>query len=550
MGSPSYGAWETDGARSGGHPPQVNETPALLELRGLTKAFGGALALDEVDLTVLPGEVHGLLGENGSGKSTLIKILAGFHDPDAGTMVVSGQPVELPLKPGEYRHHGFEFVHQELGLVNSLSVVENLFMAEVADPKNSLFFSWQRATREARQIFHRYGQAIDPRARIDDLRPVERAMVAIVRALEGLATVDESLRGRTLLVLDEPTVFLPRSEVLLLFDFIRRVARGGSSVLFVSHDLDEVRRITDRVTVLRDGRVAGTVVTADTTPRQLVRLIIGRDLAESEGADTTAGSGQRVVMKVRNLTTQWLNDISFDLHEGEVLGLTGLVGSGFEDVAYAIYGAISASDGTVTIDDTELRIPEMSPSRALDHRMALVPGDRPRNGSVATLSASDNINMPVLDRFFNALRLNRRALNRNAADLMKAFDVRPLRPDLEYGSFSGGNQQKAMMAKWHQIDPRVMLLHEPTQGVDVGARQQIFNLVTAASATTATVCASSDYEQLTAICNRVAVIAQGRIAGFLTGAELTKDHIADFCLRSSIGPTTAAPEHIEALPAS
>ncbi|HET8786796.1 MAG TPA: ATP-binding cassette domain-containing protein, partial [Candidatus Limnocylindrales bacterium] len=348
----------------------------------------------------------------------------------------------------------------------------------------------------------------------------------------------------------EPTVFLPRHEVDLLFDFIRNIARSGSSVLFVSHDLDEVQRITDRITVLRDGRVAGTVVTRETSPGELVRLIIGRDLAASAGADLAPESGQRVVMRVRDLTTQSLDDVSFDLHEGEVLGLTGLVGSGFEDVAYAIYGAIPATGGTVIIDDEDLSIPTMTPSRALEHRIALVPGDRPRNGSVATLSAGDNINMPVLDRYFHRMRLGRRDLNRNAAQLMEEFDVRPPRPDFEYGSFSGGNQQKAMMAKWHQIEPRVLLLHEPTQGVDVGARQQIFNIITAASSTTATICATSDYEQLTAICNRVAVIAQGRIAGFLTGAELTKEHIADFCLRSSISPTVAPAESDHAVATS
>jgi ribose transport system ATP-binding protein len=528
----------------------MNEAPALLGVRGLTKSFGGALALDGVDLTVLPGEVHGLLGENGSGKSTLIKILAGYHDPDAGTMSVRGEPVDLPLAPGAYRHLGFEFVHQDLGLVSSLSVVENLFMAAIADPRNSAFFSWRQATREARRIFARYGQAIEPRAPVEEIRPVERAMVAIIRALEGLGAVDESLRGRTLLVLDEPTVFLPRNEIRLLFDFIRNIAKSGSSVLFVSHDLDEIKRITDRVTVLRDGRVAGTVVTADTTPRDLVRLIIGRDLAESGGVEMPPDSGQRVVMRVRNLTTHWLDDLSFDVHEGEVLGLTGLVGSGFEDVPYAIYGAIPAKDGTVTVDETGLRIVEMTPSRALDHRIVLVPADRPHNGSVATLSAGENINMPVLSRYFRRGRLARGDLRRNAAQLMEQFDVRPPRPELEYGSFSGGNQQKAMMAKWHQVQPRVLLLHEPTQGVDVGARQQIFNLITRASPTMATVCASSDYEQLTAICNRVAVIAQGRIAGFLSGAELTKDHIADFCLRSSISSTVATPDASDLVAAS
>ncbi len=517
----------------------MTESQALLEFRGLTKSFGGALALDQVDLTVLPGEVHGLLGENGSGKSTLIKILAGYHEPDAGTLAVAGRALNLPLRPGEYRHLGFEFVHQDLGLVNSLSVVENLFMNEIAEPKNSVFFSWRRATQEAARIFRRYGLTIDPRARVEEIRPVERAMVAIVRALEGLGAANPDLGGRTLLVLDEPTVFLPRHEVSILFEFIRNVAKAGSSVLFVSHDLDEVQRITDRVTVLRDGRVAGTVITADTSHKQLVRLIIGRDLDDAADGDRGSASEGQVVLGVRNLTTQWLSDVSFDLHEGEVLGLTGLVGSGFEDVPYALCGAIPATDGTIVLEKAELRVVDMTPHRALAHRMALVPGDRPRNGSVASLSAAENINMPVLGRFFRRLRLRRHELDRNARTMMKSFDVRPIRPNLEYGSFSGGNQQKAMMAKWHQIAPRVMLLHEPTQGVDVGARQQIFNLILGAARTTATICASSDYEQLAAICDRVAVITNGRVAGFLSGAQLTKDQIADFCLRGAIEPTSA-----------
>jgi ribose transport system ATP-binding protein len=424
--------------------------------------------------------------------------------------------------------------------VNSLSVVENLFMSEIAAPRNSFFFSWGEAAHEAERIFRRYSLSIDPKARVEHIRPVERAMVAIVRALEGLSAVDPELRGRTLLVLDEPTVFLPRHEILTLFEFIRNIARTGSSVLFVSHDLDEVLQITDRITVLRDGRVAGTVLTADTTPRQLVRLIIGRDLADAMEGDRGAVEERRVVLRVRNLTTQRLNDVSFDLHEGEVLGMTGLVGSGFEDVPYALYGAIRATDGTMVLDDREFRVVQMTPHGALANGIALVPADRPRQGSVASLSASDNINMPVLGRYFRRLRLRRRELHRNARRLMTSFDVRPAQPGFEYGSFSGGNQQKAMMAKWHQISPRVMLLHEPTQGVDVGARQQIFSLIIGASETTATICASSDYEQLAAICDRVGVIADGRIAGFLRGAELTKDQIADFCLRSSIEPSTAA----------
>ncbi len=515
----------------------MSDERPLLQVRGLTKAFGGALALDGVDLTVLPGEVHGLLGENGSGKSTLIKILAAYHAPDGGELTVNGRAVNLPLSPGEPQDLGLEFVHQDLGLVPSLTVAENLFMAEIVKPSSRFFVSWSRRSTQAREVFARYGVAIDPDATIEGIRPVERALVAIVRALEGLRrdTGDEP----TLLVLDEPTVFLPQNEVALLFDLVRQIAARGSSVLFVSHDLAEVRQITDRVTVLRDGRLAGTVVTARTAPRDLVNLILGQELQEMEAITQLETERQPVVLEVRHLTTRWLHDVSFDLHAGEVLGLTGLVGSGYEDSVYAIFGAIPAESGSLVVDGEERAVATMTPQAAMSHRMALVPGDRQSTGSIPTLAASDNINLLVLDDYYRGGRLRQRDLDANAKELMDEFDVRPARPEMDYGSFSGGNQQKAMMAKWKQIDPRVMLLHEPTQGVDVGARQQIWSMIRAATATSSTICASSDYEQLAAICDRVGVVARGRLVGFLTGADVTKERIADYCLSSSADSSVA-----------
>ena len=505
--------------------------PLLLEAKGLTKGFGGALALDAVDLAVRTGEVHGLLGENGSGKSTLIKVLAGFHTPEAGQVRVNDRAVPLPMAAGQAQRLGLEFVHQDLGLIPSMTVAENLFMADIARPRHRWFVSWSRRAIEAKEVFRRYGIDIDPDATIDGVRPVERALVAIVRALEGLRRAAGDLP--TLLVLDEPTVFLPQQEISLLFDLMRQVSAQGSSVLFVSHDLAEIQQITDRVTVFRDGRLAGTVKTASTSTRDLVRLIIGQDLQETVPAGLEGTGSRPVVLDVRGLSTRWLQDVSFQLHEGEVLGLTGLVGSGYEDVVYAVFGATSAGSGTVAMDGEQLSLPSMTPRTAMARGVALVPGDRQRTGSIPTLAASDNINLLVLNRYFRAGSLRQRELDRNAGDLMRTFDVRPVAPDLEYGSFSGGNQQKAMMAKWRQLQPRVLLLHEPTQGVDVGARQQIWSMVRQEAENTSTVCASSDYEQLAAICDRVGVIARGRLAGFLSGADVTKERIADFCLSSS-----------------
>ena len=260
--------------------PEVTVSDAAqhprLSLTGLSKSFGGTQALRGVDLDVLPGEVHGLLGENGSGKSTLIKILAGFHEPDAGELLVDGEAVRLPLATGQFRELGMSFVHQDLGLVDSLSVLENLRVADIASSRSRFRISWRRERARARATFVRYGVRLDPSASIGSLKPVERALLAIVRAIEEIRSVG---RGHGLLILDEPTVFLPKEGVERLFSLVRDVAAAGTSILFVSHDLDEVREITDRVTVLRDGALVGTVVTAETSERQFVEMIIGRQLA-------------------------------------------------------------------------------------------------------------------------------------------------------------------------------------------------------------------------------------------------------------------------------
>jgi ribose transport system ATP-binding protein len=521
----------------------VADTSPLIRVRDLTKTFGGARALDGVDLTVGRNEVHGLLGENGSGKSTLIKVLSGFHDPDSGTLEVAGQPVDLPLRPGQYRELGFEFVHQDLGLIPSLTVTENLFLGEIAAARTP-FYSWRAARARAAKIFERHEIQLDPNSLVEAIRPVDRAMLAIIRAVEALRSVrGEQEDTANMLVLDEPTVFLPQHEVNVLFDFVRTIVRDGSSVLFVSHDLDEVLQITDRVTVLRDGRTAGSVPTAEVDKEGLIQLIIGHDLASEHSAPTSEPdlTGVPAVMSVEGLTTDSLHDISFELHEGEVLGFAGLVGSGYEDVVYALYGAHPHASGRMTLaGDPQVELSKHSPRAGVRAGLGLVPADRKNNGSVATLTAADNINVTVLDKYFRGLRLRTREMQQNAQMLMNQFDVRPPLPDMEYGSFSGGNQQKAMMAKWQQTKPRVLLVHEPTQGVDIGAREQIHQLIRSNASTTAAICASSDYDQLANLCDRVGVIVRGRLVSFISGPSLTKANIADRCHGRAASPSAPA----------
>jgi ribose transport system ATP-binding protein len=509
------------------------KTAPLLRIRGLSKAFGGARALTDVDLEVLPAEVHGLLGENGSGKSTLIKILAGFHAPDAGELEVRGVPVRLPLSPGQFRQLGMEFVHQDLGLIPSLTVLENLRVGAFAAPARSLYVSWKRERQRAVETFRRYGVRLDPMAKVQELTPVDRAMLAIIRAVEDMARgLAASGVRHGLLLLDEPTAFLPKDRVDELFALVRQVVAGGASVVLVSHDLEEVRHITDRITVLRSGRNAGVVSTRDTSVDELVRLIVGRGL-EALAADHRDSGSQGVVVSVEQLSGGAVRDVALQVHAGEVLGVTGLLGSGFEDVAYLLYGARPARSGRIALDGRVTSLVGMTPSRAIEAGLALIPADRLNDGSVGSLPAVENMMIPAVTTYFSRGLLRRRAMLGESRRLMDRFDIRPRDPTLPYASLSGGNQQKALLAKWLHTRPRLLLVHEPTVGVDVGARLNIISLIReSAAAGTAVVCASADYEQLAQLCDRVLVFARGRVVQELSGDEVTKERVTEQCLRS------------------
>lgn len=394
----------------------------------------------------------------------------------------------------------------------------------IARSSGAKFISWRSEVQRARSTFAKYGVALDPRATVADLRPVEKAMLAIVRAIEEVEDGSDS----GLLVLDEPTVFLPRSEVEHLFGLIREIASSGKSVLLVSHDLEEIREVTDRATILRDGRVVGTVVTAETTERQMVEMIIGRELmAFSPDRDSTA---VETAYNVHELTGPGLAEVSLSIGAGEVLGLTGLAGSGFEALPYLLFGAWPAQAGRLVLDGEEIELRGLEPRNALRAGMALIPGDRQRDGAVGGLSVTDNITLPDLPDFWSGLRLHRGEMRKTTLRLMDEYDVRGAGPLGEYGSLSGGNQQKALLAKWLNVSPRLLLFHEPTQGVDVGARQQIFATIRESAAQgAAVVCASSDHEQLAAICDRVIVFGRGRVSGELSGADMTKERITERC---------------------
>ncbi len=511
-----------------------NAAIPVLALRNISKVFGGAHALNSVDLTVYPGQVHGLLGENGSGKSTLIKVLAGFHAPEPGAeMEFNGRQVDLPLHPGEFRALGISFVHQDLALVPSLTVVENLRIGELAS-RGRWHISWASERRRAAEIFRRYGVAIDPAADVADLSVVDRALLAIVRAVEDMRATTGVVGGERagLLVLDEATATLPKEGVEHLFSLVRGIAATGSSILLVSHFLNEILEITDEVTVLRDGRVAGTATTRETSESHLVEMIIGRRL-EKLGLTGAGRTETQDKVTIQNLTGGAAREVSFDVGVGEVLGATGLLGSGFEDLPYLLFGARKPDAGALIMAGQEYDLCSLKPATAIALGVALLPADRLNDGSIPSLSVLDNISMQVLDEQSTFKSLNRGLMRRKARSIMGEFDVRPLEPRATFESLSGGNQQKVVLAKWIQTRPKLLLLHEPTVGVDVGARQQIYRLIRdAARAGTSVVCCSSDFEQLADLCDRVLIFGNGRVVRELSGPDVTEERIAEQSLIS------------------
>ena len=507
-----------------------------LRLEGVSKTFRATRALDDVTIEVMPGEIHGLLGTNGSGKSTLIKILAGYHAPDpGGRMTFNGEEVALPLSASDFRRLGMSFVHQNLGLLPSLTVLENLRLKQIA-LSPGMHLNWKRERAEAQAILDRYGLDIPQWRRVDELSAVNRALLAIVRAFEEIRAGCEATGKPGLVLLDEPTPFLPEEGVERLFTLMREIKASGSSVLFISHDIDEVMTITDRATILRDGRVSGEVETRTASHDDMIELIIGRTLAPAdERTDDTPVFSPG--LSIREVAARDIAPFSLDIGKGEVIGLTGLIGSGYDRIPYLLFGASPATAGELTLDGRSLPLTQMTPAKAIAENLALLPGDRDAQSGVASLSIADNMLLPDVADWFRGGLLRNRAMRQEAQRLGTLYEVRPNDPDLPLAALSGGNAQKVLIARWMKRKPRLLLLDEPTQGVDVGTRARIFDAIAAEAETGMSVlCASSDAEQLARICDRVLVFARGRVVRELTGSQVTKDHITQACY-ASLDPT-------------
>lgn len=511
----------------------ATESRPVVELRALSKSFAGRPALDRVDLTLAAGEVHGLLGPNGCGKSTLIKVLAGYHAPDPGSsLLLHGEPAPFPAARSGGAPPGFSFVHQNLGLVPALSVAENIGLARLSRGRATRPVSPRTLREWGRELLTEFDVPVAPETLVERLDGTKRALVAIVRAVDALRDRPGGDRPG-LLVLDEPTVFLPQSGVDRLFDLVRGVVDSGAAVLFVSHDLGEVRTITDEFSVLRDGRKVGGGRTRSSSADEMIELIVGGEVSHGgDGGSRAAGPAR---LQLWGFGTSRLAPVDLRVGTGEVVGLTGLVGSSYDEPVYALAGAGHALTGDAELDNRPLPTERWNPRRAREHRIALVPADRATQGAVGGLTVGENLALPVLDDVRRHGLVDDQELRRRATTLLEQFRVEPRDPDATYSSLSGGNQQKVLLAKWLQTGPAVLLLHEPTQGVDIGSRAEIHTAIVSAARDEgmSVLCASTDYAELARMCDRVLVFVGDRVVDELTAEDLTEDRIAERVLRGA-----------------
>jgi ribose transport system ATP-binding protein len=476
----------------------------LLAMRGLSKSFPGVKALQEVDLDLFAGEVLALLGENGAGKSTLIKILGGAHRPDAGNLALDGRPLAIP-DPTAARRAGIAVIHQELNLVPALSARANIFLGQ--ERSRVGFLAGRHERRRARELLDRLGVPIDPETPCSELTVAQHQVVEIARALGQSARI---------LVMDEPTAALTGQEVERLLGIVRELRSRGIGIIYVSHRLDEVFAVADRVTVLRDGRHVATRPIAEVTRDGLIELMVGRKLENEYPPRSVQPGPERLV--VRDLRGGVVKGVSFAIRAGEVLGLAGLVGAGRTETARLLFGADRAEGGTVELDGRRLRV--RGPREAIRAGICLLTEDRKGQGLVLGQSVRENFalpNLPHLSRFgFVDSRRERAALARHIGSLrIKAGD-----PEQPVRNLSGGNQQKVVLAKWLEGNASVLLFDEPTRGVDVGARYEIYLLINGLAAQgKAILLISSELPEVLGMADRILVMRGGRIVGELPEAR-------------------------------
>ncbi|MFN8205544.1 MAG: sugar ABC transporter ATP-binding protein [Solirubrobacteraceae bacterium] len=502
---------------------QSADAGVALRLHGVTKRYPGTLALDDASLSLRRGAIHALVGGNGSGKSTAIKILAGVVSADAGEIEIGGERYPVAdHSVSRARERNLRFVHQQSSIFPDLTVAENLSLGRGFEHGLAGRIRWSRVRKRTRGVLERFEIAAAPDTQMAEIGPASQMMVAIARALQDQEDAHESI-----LVLDEPTASLPSHEVKLLLDALRRYAAQGQTVLYVTHRLHEVTEIADAATVLRDGRVVGTLDAAEVTHDRLVEAITGRALALEKAVAgerrTVPGAGGASAEPALRATGIGAGSVDLTLSAGEITGIAGLLGSGRSAILRSLFGLSPAEGAEIFLDGR--RVDVSTPSVAVRAGIAYVPEDR-ADAALADESITRNLSVTMLDHYAHAGWVDGRVERAKAREAIKAFGVRAASEQSVLSSLSGGNAQKVMLARWMQRDPRVLLLDEPSQGVDVGARAEIHALIRkAASGGAAVAVVSSDFEELAILADRVLVVSGGEVVGEAVGAEVDADAI-------------------------
>ncbi|MFD8127138.1 sugar ABC transporter ATP-binding protein [Streptomyces mirabilis] len=503
----------------------------LLRIEGIRKTFPGVVALDSVDFDLRRGEVHVLLGENGAGKSTLIKMLSGAYQPDSGRVLVDGEEVRVHGAQDSERL-GIATIYQEFNLVPDLTVAENIFLGR--QPRRYGLIDRKRMEAEAAELLERVGVSVSPRARVRELGIARLQMVEIAKAL--------SLNARVL-IMDEPTAVLTSEEVEKLFSIVRRLREDGVGIVFITHHLEEIAALGDRVTVIRDGKSVGQVP-ASTTEDELVRLMVGRSIEQQYPRVRAAvddGSGT-TLLTVEGLTRDGaFHDVSFEVRAGEVVGIAGLVGAGRTEVVRAVFGADPYDKGTVKVAGSALRRHDVNAAMAAG--IGLIPEDRKGQGLLLDASVEENLGLVTMRAATHGGLVDLKGQRAAAARIAEQLGVRMAGLGQHVRTLSGGNQQKVVIGKWLLADTKVLILDEPTRGIDVGAKVEIYQLVNELTAAGAAVLMiSSDLPEVLGMSDRVLVMAQGRIAGELSADEATQDSVMALAVST---PTTNSVTAVE-----
>jgi ribose transport system ATP-binding protein len=500
--------------------------PLLLQAKGVGKSFPGVRALQDMHIELRHGEVLALVGENGAGKSTLMKLLSGIYTPDEGEFFLEGEPLRVS-GPRDALEQGISIIHQEFNLMPDLTVAHNIFIGR--EPRAGRFFLGERALEaRAAELLDRLHLPLKPDQRVGDLTVAKQQMVEIAKAL--------SYEPR-ILIMDEPTAALNDAEVQVLHDLIRRFRRPDTGVIYISHRMDELKAISDRITVIRDGRYIDTLDTATTTMPEVISRMVGREIAGGLGPEGVR-EDRPVVLSVRGLTTKdLLKDVSFDLREGEILGFAGLMGAGRTEVARALVGADPIESGTVEMRGTPVRI--STPAEAAKHRIGYLSEDRKHLGLLLDQDVNANIGLSSIREKFQSWGFVRdRAMRTRSREVVESLRIRT--PSIEQTAkfLSGGNQQKVVIAKWLVKDCDVLIFDEPTRGIDVGAKEEIYRLLNELAAQgKSIIMISSELPEVLRMSHRIVVMSEGRVTGQLDAAEATQESVMHF---ATLRPETEA----------